>query len=256
MKIKLYKYGNKNNPPILFIHGFPFDHRMWKAQIEVLKKQFYCITYDILEKLETSNNKSPQFFEFFVDDLFGILEKEKLNKPIVCGLSMGGYIILRAVERKLDLFSKIILCDTRTEADSNEAKLKRVEGFRKIEKFGIKKFLKEFTENTLSDFTKKTNLSIYKKALKISKDRTEYSTKSALLAIQGRNDTTSVLQKISVPTLVICGEYDTITPVQSMEKLCSQIQGGEFIKVPNAGHLAPFENSKFTNEKILEFLNK
>ena len=72
----------------------------------------------------------------------------------------------------------------------------------------------------------------------------------------GRTDTTSVLSNISVPALVICGEYDALTPPESMEKLCAEIPNGEFVKVPNAGHLAPFENSKFVNETILEFLNK
>lgn len=255
MKIKLYKEGNKKNPPILFLHGFPFDHRMWKGQIEFLKDHFYCLSYNILGKLENSKQVKPVPFEFFVDDLFSILEKEKLGKLTVCGLSLGGYILLRALERKPGLFSKVILCDTKTEADSNEGKLKRVEGFNKINSSGIQKYIKEFADNTMSEFTKKANPDIYKKALKITKDRTELSTKSILLAVMGRTDTTSVLSKISVPTLVICGEYDALTPPESMEKLCFEIPNGKFVKVPTAGHLAPFENSKFVNQKILEFLN-
>ncbi len=256
MKIKLYKDGNKKNPTILFLHGFPFDHRMWNSQIEFLKNKFYCLSYDILEKWEASKKAEPIPFEFLVDDLFYILEKEKLDKLVVCGLSLGGYIILRALERKPEVFSKIILCDTKTEADSNEAKLKRVAGIRNINENGVQKFLKEFATNTLCELTIKANPKLYKNALKIAKDRKETSTKSILLAIQGRTDTTSVLNKISVPALVICGEYDTLTPPESMEKLCAEIPSGEFVKVPEAGHMAPFENPKFVNEKILEFLNK
>ncbi|MBK8397208.1 MAG: alpha/beta hydrolase [Leptospiraceae bacterium] len=256
MKIKIYTEGNKNNPPILFLHGFPFDHRMWKSQIDFLKKDYYCISYNILGNLEKSKKYIPTPFEFFVDDFFYVVEKIKLGKLIVCGLSMGGYIILRALERNMDIFSKIILCDTRTEADTNETKLKRVEGIKKIDSVGIKKFLKDFADNTMSDFTKKTNPELYKKALKITKDRTAISTKSALIAVQGRTDTTSVLRTISIPSLILCGEYDSITPISSMEYLCSQIPTGEFVKIPNAGHLAPFENPKTANEKILEFLNK
>lgn len=256
MKIKLYKDGNKKNPPILFLHGFPFDHKMWKSQIDFLKKNYYCLSYDILEKWEKAKHPESNPFEFLVDDLFSILEKEKLTSLTLCGLSMGGYIILRALERKPELFTKIILCDTRTEADSNEAKLKRVAGIKSINENGVQKFLKEFATNTLSELTIKANPKLYKKALKIASARKTTSTKSILLAIQGRTDTTSVLNKISVPTLVICGEYDALTPPESMEKLSSQIPKGEFIKVPDAGHMAPFENPKFVNEKILEFLSK
>jgi 3-oxoadipate enol-lactonase len=256
MNIKLYKEGNKKNPAILFLHGFPYDHRMWKPQIKILRDNFYCISYDILEKFEKTKKPEPIPFEFLVDDLFRIIEKENLGKLIVCGLSLGGYIILRALERKPDLFSKIILCDTKTEADSNEGKLKRVEGFQKINSSGIQKYLKEFANNTLSEFTRKAYPDIYKKALKIAKTRTETSTKLILLAVMGRTDTTSVLKKITVPTLVICGEYDTLTPPDYMEKLSSEILQGEFVKVPNAGHLAPFENPKFVTPKILEFLTK
>lgn len=256
MKIKLYKNGNKKNPAILFLHGFPFDHRMWKSQVTFLKKNFYCLSYDILEKWEKAKRPEPMPFEFLVDDLFSILEKERLTDITLCGLSLGGYIILRALERKPEIFSKIILCDTKSEADSNEAKLKRVAGIQSINENGVQTFLKEFATNTLSEITIKAKPKLYKKALKIASARKANSTKSILVAIQGRTDTTSVLPKISVPTLVICGEYDALTPPESMQKLSSQIPQGQFIQVPEAGHLAPFENPKFVNEKILEFLNK
>ncbi len=256
MSLKTYKDGNKQNPTIIFLHGFPLDHRMWKSQIEFLKDKYYCISYDILQKLEKSKNPEPIPFEFLVDDFLNLLEKKKIQKPIVCGLSMGGYILLRAIEKKPDAFSKLILCNTKTEADTNEGKLKRVDGIRKINSEGLKDFIKEFTTNALCEFTCKANPEIYKSALKIAKDRTPNATKAILLAMQGRTDTTHVLKTISIPTLVIGGEYDSLTPPESMEKLANQIPNSSFVKIPDAGHFAPFENPKFTNQKILEFLEK
>lgn len=255
MKLKIYKEGDKQNPTIIFLHGFPLDHRMWKSQIDFLKEKFYCLSYDILENLEATKKPEPTPFEFLVDDFLNFLEIKKIEKPIVCGLSMGGYVLLRAIEKKPEAFSKLILCNTKTEADTNEGKLKRADSIRNINSNGLKKFIKEFTTNALCEYTIKANPDIYKAALKIAKDRKVNATKAILLAMQGRTDTSHVLPTISIPTLVIGGEYDSLTPPVSMEKMAVQIPNAKFVQVPNAGHFAPFENPKFTNDKILEFLN-
>ncbi|MHB9011948.1 MAG: alpha/beta fold hydrolase [Ignavibacteriaceae bacterium] len=130
--LSIYTSGDNKNIPIIFVHGFPYDHEMWNMQVMSLSSKYFCVTYDI-RGLGSSQAEDGQFtMESFVDDLENILLELNLNKPVLCGLSMGGYISLRAVERMEEKFSALILCDTKSEADTNEAKLKRAEGVKKL----------------------------------------------------------------------------------------------------------------------------
>ena len=117
--LAVFTEGNENNRTIIFVHGYPYDHFMWDEQVKELSKDFYCVSYDI-RGLGKSPVGDGQFtIEMFVDDLEKIIDEMKLNNPVLCGLSMGGYISLRAVERMQDKFSALILCDTKSSADDN-----------------------------------------------------------------------------------------------------------------------------------------
>ena len=96
-EVQVFTTGNPERKPIIFIHGFPFDHHMWDKQVNELKSLYYCVTYDI-RGLGISPAGDGQFtLESFVDDLEFIINEFKLDKPVLCGLSMGGYIALRSV---------------------------------------------------------------------------------------------------------------------------------------------------------------
>jgi len=96
--LAVYTYGNKKNTPIIFVHGFPLDNTMWKNQIKFLQKDYYCITYDVRGLGNSYVGDGQYTMEAYVWDLFSIINELNLNKPVLCGLSMGGYISLRAVE--------------------------------------------------------------------------------------------------------------------------------------------------------------
>ena len=136
--IQIFTTGSSERKSIIFIHGFPFDHYMWDEQVNELKSLYYCVNYDI-RGLGISPAGDGQFtLESFVDDLESIIDEFKLDKPILCGLSMGGYIALRSAERMENKIGGLILCDTKSEADTDEGKLNRAGGIKKINKEGFK----------------------------------------------------------------------------------------------------------------------
>ncbi len=252
--ISIYQRGSSENIPLVFVHGFPFDHHMWDNAVEYLGKDFYCITYDI-RGLGSSASGDGQFtMESFVDDLEFVFEKLKLDKPVLCGLSMGGYISLRAVERMEGKLRGLILCDTKSEADTNQAKIKRAEGIKIINQNGVQKFIEDFVP---ACFTEKSiqQLPAYKSTLKRSLKSDPTGVKGCLLAMQGRTDTTPYLNKIKIPVLVICGEEDKFTPPDLMKKLVEKISSSKFVVIPNAAHMTPLENPGYFNKAITEFLN-
>lgn len=252
----VYTAGNEKNKPLLFVHGFPYDHTMWKKQIEKFSKSYYCIAYDIRGLGQSPAGHGQHTMEMFVDDLESIINDLKLNKPILCGLSMGGYISLRALERMQEKFSAVVLCDTRSEADNNEGKLKRAAGIKRISTEGLAPFVKDFITNCFGDFFKQNKREELEKIIQDSSKFDPLGVKGSLLAMLSRTDTTLSLDKINLPTLVICGEQDALTPPAVMKVMFHKIPNAEFVEIKNAGHMTPIENPEEVNVAISNFLNK
>lgn len=248
----IYEFGDKNNKALIFIHGFPFDAKMWKHQADYLSKYFYCISYDV-DGLREKGNSAILTMESWVDDLFLLIDKLKLDKPSICGLSMGGYIALRAAERDDTVFSKMILCDTKSSADNDDVKIKRAESIKEIRKNGLNNFLDKMFKTLFAQ--ENLNSKDYDELLKSSQRKDPHGVSGCLLAMAARTDTTDYLLKSDLPFLVLCGDDDKITPPDIMKEMSDKISSGKFVLVPNAGHLSPVENPSFVNEKIKDFLN-
>jgi len=249
-------YGKKENRPLVFIHGFPFDYQLWEDQIKELKKDYYCICFDI-RGLGKSDACDIQYtFEKYADDLIEIVKSLELKQPVLCGMSMGGYIILRSIEKEPNLFGGIILINTKSEADNNFVKLKRGEGIDKINSEGLKKFNREFITPLFLKKTVKNNLKLVNKVINRANKANPTGVKAALLAMAGRTDTTEILPKIKIPVLVLCGKQDKLTPPEVMEPMAKKISDALFFTIPAAAHMAPVENSDFVNKKIESFMKK
>ncbi len=140
--------------PIVLIHGFPFSHEMWSPQIAFLEKKLRVIAYDVRGHGKSDVGDGQYTLELFVDDLIGLLDHLKIEKAVLCGLSMGGYIALRAIERNPERWHALVLCDTSSQADSNEAKLRRAATIRAIKREGVKPFADTFLESAFAQTAK------------------------------------------------------------------------------------------------------
>ncbi len=254
--LSIFTEGSLNKKPIVLIHGFPYDHTMWDKQIDELKSQYYCVSYDIRGLGESPIGDGQYTMESFVDDLEAIINELKLDKPVLCGLSMGGYISLRAIERNESNYSGIILCDTRSSSDTDEGKIKRAENIMKINTSGVKQFVSEFVPMCFSVKSITDSNEEYSRVLNKSLNSNAIGVKGCLLAMAGRTDTTRYLNEIRIPTLLLCGEDDRLTPPDIMELMAEQIPNAHLEIVPGAGHMAPIENASFVNSRIKKFLVK
>jgi pimeloyl-ACP methyl ester carboxylesterase len=252
--LSVYLSGNEKSKSIIFIHGFPYDHFMWDEQIEYLAGKYFCVTYDI-RGLGGSNAGDGQFtMEMFVDDLESIVDNLNLDRPVLCALSMGGYISLRAMERFQNKFSGLILCDTKPGADDNAGKIKRASAIKQINSGDFENFIETFVLNCFGEmFVKEKNVE-YRKVVERSKKNDPVGIKGGLLAMAGRTDTTENLSKINLPTLIICGSEDKLTPPEIMKPIAEIIPNSNFVLVESAGHMTPVENPKTVNSAIIDFL--
>lgn len=254
--LALFTEGSHDKKPIIFVHGFPYDRTMWDKLINELKSNYFCVTYDIRGLGQSPIGDGQYTMESFVDDLELIISELKIVKPILCGLSMGGYISLRAVERNESIYGGLILCDTRSSADTDEGKIKRADAIKKINTLGVKQFVSDFVPMCFAVKSITDSNEEYSKILKKSLGSNSIGVKGCILAMAGRTDTTSYLPKIKLPTLLLCGEDDRLTPPDVMELMAQQIPGAQFDIVLGAGHMSPIENASFVNNRIKKFLEK
>ncbi len=254
--ISIYQEGSSSKRTIIFVHGFPYDHSMWNEQVKFLSSSYNCISYDIRGLGESPAGDGQFTMESFVDDLEYIIDELNVDKPVLCGLSMGGYISFRAVERMEEKFGGVIFCDTKPEADNNEAKLKRAAGIKKINEEGLEVFVKGFVPNCFAERSIKRIGKQYENIIAKSSSFDPVGVKGCLLAMIGRNDTAGYLPKIKIPSLVLCGEKDKLTPPDTMEIIAGNIGGSRFIIIPEAAHMTPIENPAAVSKAISEFMYK
>ncbi|MBU1099526.1 MAG: alpha/beta hydrolase [Bacteroidetes bacterium] len=248
--------GNAKNQPIIFVHGFPLDHSMWNKQFKGLSKDYYCISYDIRGLGKSHVGDAQYTMEAFKDDLFSIIEDMKIEKAVLCGLSMGGYIALRAVEFAQDRFNALILCDTKAEADNDITKLARAGAINKINIEGLASFVDGFVPPLFAEEANKENKTVFNSTIDKAKQHNPQGVKASLLAMLSRTNTTPFLKKIKIPTLLLVGAQDKLTPPPVMRAIHEKIKDSEFGVAPRAGHLAPLENPKFVNDMISGFLKR
>lgn len=252
----VYTSGSENDKSIIYVHGFPYDHMMWKEQIKEFGQNYFCVAYDIRGFGQSPAGDGQFTMESFVDDLETIIDKLNLDKPILCGLSMGGYISLRALERMPHKFSAAVLCDTKSEADNNEGKLKRAAGIKRINIEGLAPFAKDFIPNCFGDFFRQNKKEELDRIIETSSKYDPAGVKGGLLAMLGRTDTTANLEKINMPTLLICGELDALTPPEVMKEMQKKIRKAEYVEIKKAGHMTPIENPEEVNKAMRKFFNE
>ena len=110
--------------PLLFIHGWPHNRTLWAAQLNGLPTQARCLAPD-LRGFGGSSVEPPYSIDQYADDLAAFLTMLGVERAVVCGLSMGGYVALALLRRHRALLRGLILTSTRATADTPEAKEKR-----------------------------------------------------------------------------------------------------------------------------------
>lgn len=252
--LPVFLSGQGKPKSIIFVHGFPYNHFMWDEQVNEFNKNHFCVTYDIRGLGESSVGDGQFTIEMFVDDLESIVDELKLDKPVLCALSMGGYISLRAIERIQNKFSGLILCDTKSEADDNIGKLKRAMAIKQINNGDFENFIDVFVLNCFGEKFVKENHNEFRSVVEHAKKNNPIGVKGCLLAMAGRTDTTENLSKINLPTLVICGSEDKLSPPAVMQPMAEKIPNSEFVLIEDAGHMTPIENPVKLNSVIKDFL--
>lgn len=249
-----HEQGDPQGAPILFLHGFPFSHEMWTPQLRAMPERFHVIAPDIRGHGASDMGDGQYSLEFFVDDLFALMDHLALPSVTLCGLSMGGYIALRARERQPQRVRALVLCDTRSEADSNEARLRRTAIVRTVKTEGVEAFAEEFLPLIFAPHSFRDHPEAVALCRRLICANAPFGISGTAIALGLRTDTTASLSSISEPTLILVGEQDMLTPPDVSEAMHNRIARSEYHVIPCAAHMSNLENPEEFNRQLLRFL--
>ncbi|MGN6645163.1 MAG: alpha/beta fold hydrolase [Cytophaga sp.] len=241
--------------PLIFLHGYPFDRTMWKNQFEYFKSVTRVIAPDLRGFGGSKDEETSLNIDLFTVDLIAFMDKLRIRKAILCGLSMGGYIALNAIKRFPDRFEALILCDTQCIADTAEAKEKRYASIEAIKANGSDTFIKDFIKKIFHPDSFRTKKEVIGGLHQVMSAHSDKILIAGLKALAERSETCSALHNINAPTLILCGDGDQVTPVTKSEMLNNDIQGSVFRVIEKAGHVSNLEQPETFNTHILYFLN-
>lgn len=240
--------------PIVFLHAFPFDARMWAPQLSALPAGWRGIAPDLRGFGRSVDLGRPaRHIGDHADDVLALIEALQAGPVVLAGLSMGGYIAFECWRRRPAAVRALVLADTRAEADTDEARARRVKMQALAHASGTTAVVDAMLPNLLGATTQTGNPHL---ALEVRRwaSTTSSGVVDALEVLRTRPDSRSTLATITCPALVIVGREDTLTPPGAAQLIRDGIAGAQYVEIDEAGHLANVEQPVAFNAALQAFL--
>jgi pimeloyl-ACP methyl ester carboxylesterase len=239
-------------PPLVLLHGFPLDARVWKSQRAALSDRFRVITPD-LRGFGRSKSDEPFSIEALADDVHELLAQIGALPCVLGGLSMGGYAALAYVKKYASDLRGLILIDTKADADTTEGKQGREKMIQLAREKGSKAVADQMMPKMLAKDAEKTRPAAAQELRAIMEACPARTIEHALAAMRDRPDRSGELADISVATLVIVGDQDAITPPDVATKMYQSLTTGQLVTIEGAGHMACMEQPEQVTRAIRDF---
>jgi 3-oxoadipate enol-lactonase len=245
-----------DGPPLVFVHGFPLDHSLWDAQRREFRTHYRVLAPDLrgFGRSEVAV-ELPGGLDDFADDLAAILDAVDVRQPItLCGLSMGGYIALAFWRRHRSRIDRLVLCHTKSTADSPEAAAQRVDLATKVLQDGPRVVAEAMMPRLFGSRTNEDQPAVVDRVRHVMLATTSRGIAAAQHAMARRPDSTGQLPEMALSTLVICGAEDRISTPEEMRSMAGLLPHSQYVEIPGAGHLSPLEKPAQFNAALRPFL--
>jgi pimeloyl-ACP methyl ester carboxylesterase len=239
--------------PVAFIHGFPHNRTLWAPQVSALVDRARCIALD-LRGFGESSKHGPFTMDQYADDVAMLLRMLGIERTVVAGLSMGGYIAFALWRRHRELVRALVLADTRAGADGEDARAKRQSLIDLARSRGSEAVADGQIVGMIGKSTREKRPALIDNVYRMLASAPVEGISGALEAMMGRIDSTPTLATIDVPTLVVVGAEDVLTPVSEAEILHNAIRGSRLEVIEQAGHVSNLERPASFNHVLSEFL--
>ncbi|HET6861570.1 MAG TPA: alpha/beta fold hydrolase [Pyrinomonadaceae bacterium] len=245
-----------SGPAVVFIHGYPFNRSLWTEQVTALAGTHRLVVPDLRGFGESDCGNLPSTMNRLALDINLLLDHLRIQKAIIAGLSMGGYVTLAFYKEFQDRVSGLLLANTRAEQDSFEAKSSRREQAEKALTEGMAGIADSMLPKLLTPETVSKKPDLVKRIRDMMLKTDPKGAAAALLGMAGREDFTSQLSQISVPVLIIAGRDDALIPMQHSERMHQAIASSRLAVIEHAAHVVNLEQAEAFNHEMMQFVTQ
>ncbi|MBP7451062.1 MAG: alpha/beta fold hydrolase [Flavobacteriales bacterium] len=244
-------------PPLLLIHGFPLDATLWEPQVRALSPLVEVIAPD-LRGFGNDRRELPAIMPMrsHAADLKEMLDERGIEKVILCGLSMGGYIAMAFAERWPERLAGLILCNTRSNADDEDGVAARHTTAQNAREKGMDVIARGMLPGLLTERTRQERPELAQHVLDMIARQSPDTVAATSLGMAQRPDRLHVLQKMKVPALVITGDSDSLMPMPTSQVMADALPNGRLVVLPGAAHLTNMEVPELFNRTIQIYLEE
>jgi 3-oxoadipate enol-lactonase len=242
-----------DGPALLLIHGFPLDRSLWAHQVATLAR-WRRIAPDLRGCGASDAPEAGYSMAAYADDLMRLLDRLRIERAVVAGLSMGGYIAFELLRRHRQRVMGLILLDTRADADTPEGRQGRETMMEVARSNGAAAVAERMLPRLLGRTTQRTQPHLVEQVRTMISRTSVAGIVGALGAMRDRPDSTPLLATIDVPTLVVVGDEDELTPPALSKAMTAAIPSAAMTTISGAGHLSALEAPTAVSRVVAEFL--
>jgi 3-oxoadipate enol-lactonase len=239
--------------PIVFLHAFPLNRRMWAQQEATLSSHCRVITIDLRGHGESDAPLWHYSLDQAAEDVRALLDHLSIQQAVFVGLSMGGYILFAFYRRYPNRVKGLVLADTRAQADTPEGKEGRFQMAQTVYKNGPSAVADIMIPKLLSPATIQTRPEIVHRVRTMIEGNEVSGIAGDLMAMAERPDSIPLLKQIACPTCIIVGELDQATPPSDATLMADRIPGSRLAVIPGAAHLANLEQPDLFTQIVRSF---
>ena len=251
------------DPPVVLLHAFPLQSDMWGPQVACLAAGRRVIAPDLkgFGKSSAPDDVDAYSMTAYADEVAGLLRHLGVERMVLGGLSMGGYVALSFMAAHADMVEALVLADTRAGRDAPEVLQRRTDQQEQVRRDGISGpdgsgLLETLLAGLLSPAAPESRPQLVGQVRRMMSSNPPAGYIGALEAMKNRPDSTERLASIAVPTLVLVGEHDAAAPPEVVGAWQEQIPGSQLFVVPGAGHLSNLEAPDVFNAAVADFLDR
>lgn len=246
---------NGSGMPLVMIHGYPLNRKIWDPQLEGLSDAARVIAPDLRGHGESQPTPGPYWMDLLAEDIKQFLDALRIPRPFVlCGLSMGGYVAMAYYRQYSPELAGLIFAATRAKADSPAGKKNRDEAAAKAKQEGVQAVVASMLPKLLSPKTFQNNQELVDRLRDIMQQTSLEAMLGDLMGMKERPDSSLTLQEISLPTLIVYGEDDQVIERDEVESMHAALINSQLVVIPKAGHLLNMEQPDPFNQAVRSYL--
>jgi len=242
-------------PAVILIHGYPLCRRIWRPQADALAAAGHrVVTPDLRGFGESEAPEGRYTMETFADDLVALMDHLGIERAVVGGMSMGGYVLLNLLERHRQRIAAAVFLVTRAAADDEPGRMRRTALAHDVLSGRPQSVTDAFEQILFADETRLRQPELVEEVGKWMTATAPQGLAGGLLAMRDRKDYPELLPTFDLPALVIGAEQDRAVPLEHSRLLAEGLPQGSLCVIGGAGHMANMERPEAVNACLLEFL--